>query len=85
MLMKNAFYFMLKALFVFKIFAFFSDFLVYVEKWLDKKAKFCFKNYDVTGETTKNYNTQISQYCKKWTMKNVHITLEFSSSKIMKE
>ena len=56
---------MLKALFVFKIFAFFSDFLVYVEKWLDKKAKFCLKNYDVTGETTKNYNTQISQYCKK--------------------
>ena len=53
---------MLKALFVFEIF-FFSDFLIYVEKRLDQKGKFCLKNYDVTGETTKNYITQISQYC----------------------
>ena len=35
--MKNAFYFMLKALFVLEIFTFLSSRLGYVEKWLDEK------------------------------------------------
>ena len=38
-----AFYFMLKALFVFKIFRFFSHFFDHVGKPLDKKAKVNFK------------------------------------------
>ena len=36
--MKNAFYFMLKALFVLEIFPFLSCLFGYVEKWLDKKS-----------------------------------------------
>ena len=35
---ENAFYFMLKALFILKIFTFLSWHFGYVEKWLDKKA-----------------------------------------------
>ena len=50
--MKNAFYFMLKALFVLEIFTLFG----YVEKRLDKKADFNFKIYDVTGWAANNYN-----------------------------
>ena len=37
-MMKNAFYFMLKALFVLEIFPFLSCLFGYVEKWLDKKS-----------------------------------------------
>ena len=48
-MMKNtAFYFMLKALFVFEIFTFLSWLFGYVEKWLDKKAVVNFKIYDFT-------------------------------------
>ena len=47
--MKNAFYFMLKAVFVFEIFYFFMSWLFgYVEKRLDKKAMVNFKVYGVT-------------------------------------
>ena len=38
-MMKNAFYFMLKALFVLETFTFLSRFFGYAEKRLDKKAK----------------------------------------------
>ena len=37
--MDNAFYFILKALFVLKILKFCSDFFDHVGKWLDNKAK----------------------------------------------
>ena len=47
-IMKNALYFMLKALFVLEIFSFLSWFLGYVEKWFDKKAVVNFKIYDVS-------------------------------------
>ena len=45
--MKNAFYFMLNALFFRKISKFLSWRFGPVRKWLDKKAKFDFKIYDV--------------------------------------
>ena len=48
MLMKNAFHFMLKALFVLGIFTFLSGVFGYVEKRLDKKAMVNYKIYDVT-------------------------------------
>ena len=56
-MMKNAFYFMLKALFVLEIFTCLS--------WLNKKVMLDFKIYDVADWTTNNYNTNISQYRKK--------------------
>ena len=46
--MKNVFYFMLKAHFVLKIFTFSSWVFGHVEKRLDKKAMVAFKVYDVT-------------------------------------
>ena len=52
--MENAFYFMLKGLFVFEIFRFLSWLLGYVKKRLNKVN---FKIYDVTDGTTNNYNT----------------------------
>ena len=64
-MMKNAFHFMLKALFVLDIFTFLSRVFGYVEKRLDKKAMVNYKIYDVTDWTTNNYNTHIAQYLKK--------------------
>ena len=58
--MKNAFYFMLKALFVLEIFTSLSRHFGYVEKRLDKKAMVNFKIFDVTDWTTNNDNPQIS-------------------------
>ena len=64
-ILKNAFYFMLKALFLLEIFNFLSLLFVYVEKRLDKKGKVNFKIYDVTHWTTNNiYNIFIVQYLK---------------------
>ena len=63
--MKNAFYFILKPLFVLKIFNFFPDILSHVGKRLDKKAKANFKIYDVIKWETNNYKTHIAQYLKK--------------------
>ena len=48
---KITFYFMLKALFVLKIFTFLSLIFDHVGKWLDEKAKFNLKIYDVTDLT----------------------------------
>ena len=59
-MMKNAFYFMLNALFILEIFTFFLS-----RKTVDKKAIVNFKIYDVTDWTTNNYNTHVTQYFKK--------------------
>ena len=55
-MMKNGFYFILKPLFVLKIFNFFS--------WLlgMQNDKTNFEVYDVTAWLRKNYNTDIAQY-----------------------
>ena len=64
-MMKNAFCFTLKALFVLEIFKFLSWLFGYVEKRLDKKAMVNSKVYDVTDWTTNNCNTYIAQYLNK--------------------
>ena len=65
-MMKNAFCFILKALFILEIFTFLRYLLFgYVEKRLDKKAMVNFKIYDVTDWATNNYNIHITQYVKK--------------------
>ena len=46
--MKNVFWLIFKALFIFEIFTFLSWLFGHVEKQLDKKAKVNFKIYDVT-------------------------------------
>ena len=51
-MMKNAFYFILKALFVLEIFKFYSLLFGYVEKQLDRKVKVNSKIYDVTDWTS---------------------------------
>ena len=58
--MKNAFYFMLKALFVLEIFTFLSWSFGYVEKHLDEKVMVNFEIYDVTNWITNNHNTNSS-------------------------
>ena len=63
--MKNAFYFMLKAVLIFDILTFTSWLFGYVEKRLDKKAMVNFKVDDVTDWTTNDHNTHIAQYLKK--------------------
>ena len=74
--MKNAFYFILKALFVFKIFNFFIVTFWSSRKWLDWKYKVNFKIHDVTTWLTNNWNahiTQISQEVKairQWNLVN---------------
>ena len=57
--MENALYFMLKVLFVLKVFT------KYLEKALDKKAIVNFKIHAITHWTTNNYNTHIAKYLKK--------------------
>ena len=60
-MMKNSFYFMLKALFVLEIFPFFSWLFGDLEKRLDRKSKVNFKVHDdVTDWATNNYNTNIA-------------------------
>ena len=58
-MMKNGFYFTLKALFLLEMFKFLSWLLGF------EKAKVNFKMYDVAEWTTKNCNTYIVQYLKK--------------------
>ena len=64
-IMKNAFYFTLKALFVLKIFKFLSWLFGHVAKRLDQKDKVNFEFYDVTAWLINNYNTHIDQYLEK--------------------
>ena len=59
--MKNAFYPMLEALFIFKIFTSLSWLFGHVEKRLDKKTWIKFKLYDITDCQTNNYNTYIAR------------------------
>ena len=54
-MMKNAFQFTSRALFVFG----------HVREWLDKKAKVNFKVNDVTNWITNNYDTYIARYLHK--------------------
>ena len=61
-MIKNAFYFMLKALFLLKIFKFLRRIFGHVKEPLDKKAKVSFKIYDVTDWEIDKYNTHIAQY-----------------------
>ena len=56
--MKNALYFMLKALFILEIFTFLSCVFGYVEKRLDNKAMV---NFKICGS---DYDTHITQYHK---------------------
>ena len=63
--LNTYFYFILKALFVLKIFTFSCLFFGDAEKRLDKKAKVNFKIYDVTDWTTNDYDTHTAQYLKK--------------------
>ena len=56
-MMKNAFYFTSEALFVLKLFKFFSNFFVHVGKRLGKKAKFNI-NF-MTSQPGNNYITNI--------------------------
>ena len=64
-MMKNAFYFMLKALFVLEIFTFLSSVFGYVGKRLHKKTMINFKIYGLTDWKTNIYNVHITQYLKK--------------------
>ena len=64
-MMKNAFYFTWKALFVLKIFKFLSWLFVHVTKLPDKKNKVNFGFYDVVAWLTVDHNTHIAQYFEK--------------------
>ena len=61
-MMANAFYFILKALFILKIFKSVLTFWSCREKQLDYKDEVNFKIYDVTTWLINNYNTHIAQY-----------------------
>ena len=62
--MKNCFYFILKALFVLKIFKFCPESFAHVRKRLDKKVKINFKTYDFTNCEKNDCNPHITQYFK---------------------
>ena len=64
-MMKNAFYFTSKALYVLKIFEFLSLLFGHVAKRLDQNDKVNFKIYDITAWLTNNCNTHIDQYLEK--------------------
>ena len=64
-MMKDAFYFLLKALSILEIFTFSFWLFGYVEKRLDNKVMVNFNIYDVTHWTKNHYNTHITQYLKK--------------------
>ena len=63
--MKNAFYLILKAALVLKIFTFFSWLFGHVEKMAWLEDRLILKNYDVTTWLTNNCNTHITQYLEK--------------------
>ena len=64
-IIKNAFYFILKALLILEIFTFLSWLFNLAEKWFDKKAKASFRKCDVTDWTADEYKTHIAQYFKR--------------------
>ena len=57
---KNAYFFMLKALFILEMFTFLYLPFDYAEKRLDKKPMVNFEIYGVTDWTSNNYNTHIA-------------------------
>ena len=61
-MMKNDFYFMLKSLFVLKIFKFLSWLFGQLTKRLDKKDMIEFRFSDVTAWLTNNFSKYIAQY-----------------------
>ena len=61
-MMKNVFYFILKALVVLKIFKFLSKFAGHVGKPLDYKDKANFEIHDVTTWEINNCNTSNAQW-----------------------
>ena len=65
-MIKNAFYFISKALFVLKIFKFLFWLFGHVAKLLDKKDKVNFKFYDITICLSNSCNTHIVQYLEKY-------------------
>ena len=73
--MKNAFYFILKAIIVLEKFTFLW---LYVEKRPDKKAKVNFKILDVTDWTANNYKT----HNEIWSVNETYPD-KYLSSKIM--
>ena len=86
-MMKNAFYFMLKTLFVIQIFVFPSRHFAYVEKRFDKKTKIKSKTCEVTDWTTNNYNTRIAQYLRKYkhTVNGIWSVIEYNTRNILLE
>ena len=64
-MVKNAFYFLIKASFVIEIFTSLSGLFGYEEKCLHKKADINFKIYYVKDRASNNYNIRIAQYLKK--------------------
>ena len=61
-MIKNAFYFILKDLFILKLFKYLSWIFGLVEKKAYMKDNFNFEFYDETAWLTKNYNTHFAQY-----------------------
>ena len=61
-MIENAFYFILKALFILQIFKFLSSIFWSCRKRFDEKAKVNFRIYEWE---TNSYNTHIAQYLKK--------------------
>ena len=64
-MIKNAFYFTLKSLFVLKIFKFLFRLFGHAAKRLDEKDKVYFKFYDVKAWLRNNRYTHITQYFEK--------------------
>ena len=62
--MKNAFYSILKALFVLKILKFLSWHFCHVEKtaWVERRHSMTPLEYEATAWLSKNYNTHIARY-----------------------
>ena len=67
-MMKNVFYFTLKALFVLKIFYVLSCLFGHVGNWFDQKDKVNFKFYDVTTWEINSCNSHISRSKRSETM-----------------
>ena len=63
-MMKKAFYFTLKIIFVLEIIQFLVWIFVHVGKRFDRKANVNFKIYDVTNWITINYSTYIARFLK---------------------
>ena len=64
-MMKNAFYFISKALFRPKVVKFLFWLFGHVAKLLDKEDKINFSFYDVTAWLANNCNSHIAQYLEK--------------------